>query len=321
MAARRASKPAPIVVEGDGVSISIQPDARMDLYSTFRVGGSADFLVRAGDAREVALALQWADERDLPVTVFGGGSNMLVADDGIRGLVLVVRKPGRDVADEIRILDESADTVMVAVPASAPLTWLGREASQRGWAGLTWAVGLPGNVGGATVNNAGAHGTEFKDALVSLRLVEDGGEIVERDREWLSPEYRMTRLKARGNPKRDIVTDVTLRLARGDEAILREEAEKHAEYRHSTQPTGKCAGSIFKNPSGDYSGRIIEALGLKGTRVGGAEVSPIHANFIVNEEDATAAQIIELIELVQERVKAATGIELQTEIERVGEWN
>jgi UDP-N-acetylmuramate dehydrogenase len=319
--ARRASKAAPIVVHGHGASVSIQPDARLDLYSTFRVGGLADFLVRAGDAEEIRLAFEWANERNLPVTVFGGGSNMLVSDMGIRGLVLVVRRAGRDVASKIRILDEDSSAVVVQVPASAPLTWLGREASQRGWAGLTWAVGLPGNIGGATVNNAGAHGTEFKDALVDLRLVEKSGAVVERDLTWLSPEYRMTRLKSLGNPKGEVVVDVTLKLERGDVVDLQGEAEAHADYRRKSQPTGKCAGSIFKNPDGDFSGRLIEELGLKGTRVGGAEVSPKHANFIVNEDGATASEIIELIALVQERVKAATGIQLQTEIERVGEWD
>jgi len=320
MTARRAAKTTPISVTSAGTSISIQPDARMDLYSTFRVGGPADFLVRAGDEREIALALDWAKTQELPITVFGGGSNMLVADRGVRGLVLVVRRPGRDLASELKVIDEDADTVTVTVPAAAPLTWLGREASRRGWAGLTWAVGLPGNVGGATVNNAGAHGTEFKDALVNLRVTDESGLITLRDRNWLAPEYRMTRLKASGNPKREVVVDVTLHLPRGDEAELRADAEGHAEYRHSTQPTGKCAGSIFKNPPGDYSGRLIEALGLKGTRIGGAQVSPIHANFIVNEDRATAAEIIALIELVQARVSAAEGIQLQTEIERVGEW-
>jgi len=313
-------KMPPILVEGEGASISIQPQARLDLYSTFRVGGPADYLVRAGDEREVALALGWAAEQALPVTVFGGGSNMLVADRGVRGLVLVVRRPGRDVESLLQVHNEDSESVIVTVPASAPLTWLGREASRRGWAGLTWAVGLPGNVGGATVNNAGAHGTEMKDNLLRLRLVEGDGSVVERDREWLAPEYRMTRLKARGNPKRDIVIDVTLKLGRADAAELQAEAEEHADYRHRTQPTGKCAGSIFKNPPGDFSGRLIEELELKGTRVGGAEVSPKHANFIVNEHDATAADIVELIELVRDRVREASGIDLQTEIERVGEW-
>jgi UDP-N-acetylmuramate dehydrogenase len=319
MTARRANVAAIQVDDGD-VSISIQSEARTDLYSTFRVGGPADFLVRAGDEREVALALRWADERGLPVTVFGGGSNMLVSDGGVRGLVLVVRRAGRDLEDALAVLDETDERVTIGVPAPAPLTWLGREASKRGWSGLTWAVGLPGNVGGATVNNAGAHDTEMKDSLTGLRLVRMTGVFEEHDRDWLSPEYRRTRLKAGGNPRDAVVVDVTLELGRADPAGLAAEAEGHAEYRHATQPTGKCAGSIFKNPPGTFSGLLIEQAGLKGMRVGGAEVSPKHANFIVNEQDASAADIVELIALVQERVREAAGISLETEIECVGEW-
>ncbi|MEZ4571060.1 MAG: hypothetical protein R2849_12185 [Thermomicrobiales bacterium] len=117
---------------------------------------------------------------------------------------------------------------------------------------MTWAVGLPGNVGGATVNNAGAHGTEMKDNLLRLRLADETGRLVERDRAWLAPEYRRTRLKAAGNPKSEIVVDVTLQLGRADAEELAAEADSHADYRHETQPTGKCAGSIFKNPPGDF---------------------------------------------------------------------
>lgn len=318
MAARRAGAVPAIEVSDGPVTLSIQRDARTDLISTFRVGGPADFLVRVGTADEVALALHWAAEEGLPVTVFGGGSNMLVADRGIRGLVVVVRRPGRDLA--LEVLDESPERARIRVPAAAPLTWLGREASNRGLAGLTWAVGLPGNVGGATVNNAGAHGGEMKDHLVSLRLIDVSGELVERDRDWLAPEYRRTRMKAAGNPRGEVVIDVTLELERADAAELAREAEAHADYRHATQPTGKCAGSIFKNPPGTYSGLVIEQAGLKGLRVGGAEVSPKHANFIVNEDGATAADIVALIELVQQRIREETGIELETEIERVGEW-
>ena len=321
MTARRAAASRPILVDSDEASIKLQPDARLDLYSTFRVGGPADFLVRAGSEQEIALALRWATENDLPVTVFGGGSNMLVSDRGIRGLVLVVRRPGRDVGADLVILDEDSDSVTFSIPAAAPLTWVGREASKRGWAGMTWAVGLPGNVGGATVNNAGAHGSEVKDSLVSLRTIDTEGQIVEHDKSWLAPEYRRTRMKAAGNPRSEIIVDVTLKLQIGDNEELQRQADEHGDYRRRTQPTGKCAGSIFKNPPGDFSGRIIEELGLKGLQLGGAQVSPIHANFIVNEDGATAAQIVELIELVQSRVEDATGIELHTEIERVGEWD
>jgi UDP-N-acetylmuramate dehydrogenase len=320
LSSRRHTEAERITIRDNSIELAVQRNARTDLYSTFRVGGSADYLVRAGTTAEAQLALAWADEQGLMVTVFGGGSNLLVSDAGVRGLVVIARRTGRDAEGALEVLDESADGVVVRVPAFAPLTWLGRQAAEHGWAGLSWAVGLPGNVGGAVVNNAGAHGTEMKDALLSLRTVGADGTLTERAREWLEPEYRRTRLKAGGNPRTEVVVDVTLRLMPGNRSELREEADQHAEYRHATQPTGACAGSIFKNPEGTYSGLIIEQLGLKGTRVGGAVVSDKHANFIVNDGGATAQQIVELIELVQQRVRAQTGIELAPEVERIGAW-
>lgn len=319
-ARKRQAKKPPINVEHDGVEFSVQPEARSDLYSTFRVGGPTDYLVRASGADEIAAALGWAAEEKIPVTVFGGGSNMLIGDRGIRGLMLLVRKPGRDAAELMQVLDEDDGSVTVRVPAAAPLNWLARTACENGWDDMTWAVGLPGNVGGATVNNAGAHGTEMKDHLLGLRAVDATGQLVEHDRDWMSPTYRRTRLKAAGNPRAEVVLDVTLKFARGDSEELRQRADQHAAYRHETQPTGACAGSIFKNPEGTYSGVLVEQCNLKGTRVGGAVVSPKHANFIVNDDGATAADIVELISLVQQRVLTETGITLETEIERVGEW-
>lgn len=320
MSTRRQNDTESVVIAGNGVELAVQRDARTDLYSTFRVGGSADYLARAGTAAEVQLALAWAAEHDLPVTVFGGGSNLLVSDAGVRGLVLIVRRTGRDAEAALEVLDEDAEGITVRAPASAPLTWLGRQAAERGWSGLSWAVGLPGNVGGAVVNNAGAHGTEMKDGLLSLRAIDAGAALAEHTRGWLEPEYRRTRLKAHGNPRTEVVIDVTLRLRPGNAAELRREADEHAGYRHATQPTGACAGSIFKNPEGTFSGLIIEQLGLKGTRVGGAVVSQKHANFIVNDGGATAQQIVELIELVQRQVRERAGLELSPEIERIGAW-
>jgi UDP-N-acetylmuramate dehydrogenase len=308
---------ADIVVTDGAVRLSIQQDARTDLYSTFRVGGPADYLVRAGTIEELQLAMAWARDQGLLVTIFGGGSNLLVSDQGVRGLVLVVRRPGQE--SGIEVLEDSGHEVLVRVPATAPLSRVAKEAAERGWAGLSWAVGLPGNVGGATVNNAGAHGTELKDNLRSLRVLE-GGEVGEHDRAWLDPSYRRTRLKASGNPRESVVVDVDLLLPLGDAEELRAEGTRLADYRRRTQPTGACAGSIFKNPEGTYAGLVVEQAGLKGTAVGGALVSLKHANFIVNQGGATAGQIIELMALVQERVRDELGIDLHPEIERVGEW-
>jgi UDP-N-acetylmuramate dehydrogenase len=255
------------------------------------------------------------------VTIFGGGSNLLVSDKGVRGLVVLVRRPGKDAEGGLEVLGEDPETATVRVPAFAPSNWLGRTAAERGWAGLAWLVGLPGNVGGAIINNAGAHGGEMKDCLVTLRLVSSEGNLIERDRAWLEPAYRYTRLKHAPRPRELVVVDGAFRFPRGDVASSKAEADEYAAYRDRTQPTGACAGSIFKNPAGDYSGAIIERCGLKGTRVGGAVVSEKHANFIVNDAGATAAEIVELMTVVRDAVQRETGVVLEPEIERIGDWS
>jgi UDP-N-acetylmuramate dehydrogenase len=321
MSARARGKGAPpIEVADNGTTIAIQPEARTDLYTTFRLGGPADYLVRAGNAAEVALAYRWAQEQGVPVTIFGGGSNLLVADAGVRGLVVLVRRPGKDAEAGLEVLEDTPDDVLVRVPAAAPSNWFGRTAAERGWAGLAWLVGLPGNVGGAVVNNAGAHGGEMKDFLVSLRLVDADGNLVEHDRDWMEPRYRGTRLKYAARPRDLVVVDATFRFAKGAAEQLTREADEYADYRHRTQPTGACAGSIFKNPEGTYSGLLVEQCGLKGRRVGGAMVSLKHGNYIVNDEKATAADIIELMQVVQTEVERQTGIHLEPEVERIGAW-
>jgi UDP-N-acetylmuramate dehydrogenase len=320
MTARSSTKIPPLEVRDDGASIAIQHDARTDLYNTFRVGGPADFLTRAGSAAEIALAFHWAREQGVPVTIFGGGSNLLVSDRGVRGLVVLVRRPGRDAEAGLELLDETDDEALVRAPSFAPSSWFGRAAAERGWRGMAWLVGLPGNVGGAIVNNAGAHGGEMNDNLVALRLVDAGGDLIERDRAWLDPRYRYTTLKAAPRPRELVVVDGTFRFAKGSSAPLKVEADEYAAYRDQTQPTGACAGSIFKNPDGDYSGALVERCGLKGTRVGGAVVSDVHANFIVNDRGATAAEIAELVRVVQHDVQRQTGVLLEPEIERIGDW-
>lgn len=315
----RVAGPPPIEVADDVTRISIQRDARTDLYNTFRVGGPADYLVRAGTHAEVALALAWAREQCQPVTIFGGGSNMLIGDRGIRGLSVIVRRPGTRAEEGLEILDDGVE-VVVRVPAAAPSNWFGRTAAERGWADLAWLVGLPGNVGGAIVNNAGAHGGEITDRLVSFRTVDATGVQVERERAWLAPRYRWTRLKGASSGRENVLVDAVFRLSRGATSELVAEADAYAEYRHRTQPTGACAGSIFKNPPGTFSGLVIEQAGLKGTRVGGAVVSEKHANFIVNDGGATAADIVALMQVVQDAVRTHAGIELEPEIERTGDW-
>jgi UDP-N-acetylmuramate dehydrogenase len=291
----------------------------MSLHTTWRIGGPADFLVRTPTPDDLVAAVAWARDEGLPVTVIGGGSNLLVGDRGIRGLVILSRIPGER-AEPLISVDDEGDFVRCRVAAQAPLSWVGRYASERGWGGMDWGVGLPGTIGGATVNNAGAHGTEQQDNLEHVVVLDNGGNIAEQPRSWLAPRYRFTTLKAAPRPRPFHVLAVVLRLPKAERTELVRLADEHARYRKETQPTGACAGSTFTNPPGDYAGRLLEAAGLKGFRVGGVEFSRKHSNFIVNTDRASATDVRDLIATAQQRVAASFGIELEPEIEEIGEF-
>lgn len=302
----------------DAPHLKVQRDAPMSLSTTWRIGGPADLLVRAPTPADVVAAARWADREGMPVTVVGGGSNLLVGDGGVRGLVIVARTPGERAAGLVSVEDRG-DAVELTVAAQAPLSWVGRYASERGLAGMDWGVGLPGTIGGATVNNAGAHGTEQKDALVAVEVLTAEGDVETHDRAWLEPAYRHTRIKASQRPRVHTVLSATFLLPKDDPARLIALADEHADYRRRTQPTGQCAGSTFANPPGDYAGRLLEAAGLKGFAVGPVSFSTKHGNFIVNAGGGTASQVRELIAAGREAVRERFGVELATEIEEVGE--
>jgi len=283
----------------DAPHLKLQRDAPMSLATTWRIGGPADWLVRAPTPTDVVAAARWAGLEGFPVTVIGGGSNLLVGDAGVRGLVIVARTPGEKAATLVSHVDRG-DDVELTVAAQAPLSWVGRHASERGWAGMDWGVGLPGTIGGATVNNAGAHGTEQKDALLRVEVLTTDGEVESHDRAWLEPAYRHTRIKASRRPRAHTVLTATFLLPKTDPASLIALADEHADYRKRTQPTGQCAGSTFANPPGDYAGRLLEAAELKGFAVGPVSFSTKHTNFIVNAGGGTAAEVRELIAIGQE---------------------
>ncbi len=294
--------------------LKVERGTPLSRCTTWRIGGPAELLVRTGDPRDIIAAVQWASREGMPVTIIGGGSNLLIDDAGLRGLVIVSKVSGER-SEALVSLEDESDSVLLTVAAQAPLSWVGRFASERGLAGMDWGVGLPGTIGGATVNNAGAHGTEQKDHLVSARVLTLDGEVREVDLEWLNPTYRMTRIKAMARPRGHLVLDVTMRLPRGDRDELVRLADEHAAYRKATQPTGACAGSTFANPPGDFSGRLLEVAGLKGFAVGPISFSTKHTNFIVNAGGGTAEQVRELIEHGHEVVREQFGVDLETEIE------
>ena len=249
------------------------------------------------------------------MTVIGGGSNLLIPDDGVRGLVVLSRTPGER-AEALVHWDDLGGGVRLEVGAQAPLSWTGRFAADHGWVGLDWGVGLPGTIGGATVNNAGAHGIELKDHLQSVTILGPDGELREESRAWLEPSYRRTRIKAASRPRSEVVVSATFVLPKGDRGSLLALADGHAHFRRETQPTGACAGSVFANPPGDYAGRLLEVAGLKGYRIGGAQFSPKHANWIVNTDNATAEDVRALIRHARETIRSRDGIDLRPEVEQ-----
>jgi len=200
----------------------------------------------------------------------------------------------------------------------------------QGWAGLEWAAGIPGTVGGAVVGNAGAWGGDVATTLIRATVLEPGGITVEWPVERFAYGYRSSILKqefaARGTRPREqaapqaVVLAAEFALQAGERARLQAWVGEIAARRRATQPPGATCGSVFKNPAGDYAGRLVEAAGLKGQRVGGAEISPIHANFVVNLGGATAANVIALIDLARQKVRAQFGVTLELEIELIGDW-
>lgn len=291
----------------------------LERYTAARLGGAADLLIEVDTVQELSEALRLATTLGIEAVVLGGGSNILVSDRGIRGLVIVNR------ARQVRF-DEQGEPPTVWAESGANLGLVARMAAQRGLAGLEWAVSIPGTVGGAVVGNAGAHGGDMAHTLIMAEILrrqpsEKSAEewILETwPQERMGYSYRSSVLKGRALPA--VVLAALLRLEHSDPRTVQARMETLIEYRKRTQPPGASMGSMFKNPPGDYAGRLIEAAGLKGRRIGGAQISPIHANFFVNVGGARASDVYALILLAQEEVMRQFGVALELEIELLGEW-
>ncbi len=244
----------------------------------------------------------------MPVRVLGGGANVLVSDAGVRGLVVL---------NHVTTLEFDGDSVCAS--AGHSLTTLARRCAARGLAGFEWAASVPGTLGGAVVNNAGAHGGDMAGCVESADVLDaEQGRLVSNLTD-LAYGYRTSALKARAD-RRFLVLGALLKLSPGDPAAISARIDEFVAYRKRTQPPGASLGSIFKNPPGDYAGRLIEACGLKGLTVGGVQVSPVHGNFFVHRGGATATDYSALIDRVQAAVFEQTGVRLEPEIERLGEW-
>jgi UDP-N-acetylmuramate dehydrogenase len=298
--------------------------ASLARYTAARIGGPADGLVEASSVGELAEAARILWELDIPFFILGGGSNILVSDRGFRGVVVINN------ARAIR-MDENAIPPVIWAEAGASLGLLSRLAVGRGWAGLEWASGIPGTVCGAVVGNAGAHGGDIAGNLVMAEILHRNPSWGARPGEYLTEKwpagkldfgYRRSRLKS--NTDLAVVLSAVLRLEKlPPERVqdIKTSMQSYIEHRRRTQPPGASMGSMFKNPPGDYAGRLIDAAGLKGTSIGGAEISPLHANFFINRGNASASDVYALIKKAQRVVADKYGIELELEIELVGEWD
>jgi UDP-N-acetylenolpyruvoylglucosamine reductase len=275
-------------------------------HTTLRVGGPADVYVEPSSEEDLAGVVKICNERELPFFVIGRGSNLLVRDGGVRGVVICL---AHESFSRIEI-----DGERLRCGAGAKLKNVAVEAKRNGLSGVEFLEGIPGSVGGALRMNAGAMGGATFDAVESVRLMDFAGHVRELAPKEMAVEYRGC-----GVLKTNIALGVVFKCRSAPRGEIEQRIKAFNEKRWESQPAAPSAGCTFKNPLAIPAGKLIDELGLKGTRVGGAVVSAEHGNFIVNDGNATARDVLELIAILKTRVKEARGIELQTEVEIIGE--
>lgn len=287
-----------------GTVISNEP---MSKYTTWKIGGPADAMIVPENNHQLACLITQLHEEQIPWMIVGKGSNMLVSDKGVRGAV--IRLSGE--LEEIRFSDNE-----VVAGGGASLVRLSIMAGKQGLTGLEYAGGIPGTVGGAVYMNAGAHGSDVSRIFKSAEIVLENGELATYTAEDMDFSYRHSILHER----RCIVTSASFSLVKGDRLEIGAAMAAFKDRRRKTQPLKQpCAGSVFRNPQGDHAARLIEAAGLKGHRIGGAEVSNLHANFIVNTGQATAEDVLTLMEQIKDTIASKFQIALVPEVFFVGE--
>ncbi|MCB8988210.1 MAG: UDP-N-acetylmuramate dehydrogenase [Ardenticatenaceae bacterium] len=284
-------------------------------YTSARVGGPAEMLLTVENALELQTAVELAYAQHLPYFILGGGSNILVADGGVSGLVIMNR------AKTVRFRHTGAHVVCTA-ESGINLSSLARQCIGKGLGGLEWAIGIPGTLGGAVVGNSGAHGGDMAGNLLAANIWEPGRGARMYSNEELKYSYRDSLLKREQgrNLARRVVLSAELQLTPEAVNVLTARADGFTAYRKQTQPGGASMGSMFKNPPNYYAGYLIDTAGLKGYQVGSVRISEKHANFFVSDGDATAEDIRSLIAEAWHRVREQFGVEMELEVELVGEW-
>lgn len=289
--------------------------APMSRRTTLRLGGPADVLAEISGEQQIIAAIGCARQLNIPVTVLGNGSNLLVRDGGIRGLVIHLGDGFSRVDGPTPLPD---GRFSLTAQAGATLQKLCNAALDHGLEGLAFASGIPGTVGGAAYMNAGAYGGEIKDVIQSVRVVDAQGRVKVFSHQEMDFGYRHSIIATMPQPC--IITAVTVALSRGDASAIRSEMEQYRARRREKQPLHlPSCGSTFKRPEGHFAGTLIEQCGLKGFRIGGASVSTLHAGFLVNDGKGTAADYLALIAHVQKTVFEKTGVTLEPEVRIIGE--
>lgn len=291
------------IMAGSGIFM----EEPMKKHTTFRVGGPADVLVQP-DETALAAILALCRQYYVPYSFIGNGSNLLVGDKGIRGVVIEMTDPMGNI---------EVHGTRITAQAGAMLSKIANTAASNGLGGMEFAAGIPGSVGGAVVMNAGAYGGEMKDIIERVYVLDENGAQLELDRDALDLGYRHSSIP----DKKYIVTKVVLELVPRDEAEIRSEMKELNEKRAEKQPLQyPSAGSTFKRPEGYFAGKLIMDAGLRGYQVGGAQVSEKHCGFVINKGDATAADICQLMQDVADKVQAQFGVVLEPEVKMIGEF-
>lgn len=286
----------------------LKVDEPLAPHVSFQIGGPADLFVTADSVEFLCELISAAREFGLPWLVLGRGSNVLISDRGVRGLVIRVQASAMQIDRE---------TGSVFAEAGVRLASLAVATATEGLTGLEFGVGIPGSIGGAVVMNAGAQGSCIGDILVTATVLGPDGQVRRLLKDQLELGYRTSRFQ---RSREEVVLAADFRLRHDDPTAPLERIRTHRKRRQDTQPTDPGAGSIFKNPPGAAAGYLVDRAGLRGTRIGGAVVSPKHANFLVNAGGATAADVLALIRLVRSEVERQFGVRLELEVRLVGDW-
>ncbi len=299
----------------------VQVNMPLNRYTAARTGGNADVMITVESSEELADVVQFLWRSDLPFIILGSGSNVLISDAGVRQVVILNR------AKKLIFNPQSLHPTVWA-ESGANFGALARQAANHGLSGLEWAAGIPGTVGGAIYGNAGAYGSDMASTLLVAKILHLMNTKERQSQDYLEEEwpverfeygYRSSSLKR--IPGQAVILSAKLKLTQSTPEAVAAKMDEYTALRRASQPSGASLGSIFKNPANDHAGRLIEAAGLKGKKIGKVEVSPKHANFFINQDSATAREYADLIEQVRKQVHRQFGVNLELEIELIGDWN